>query len=185
MYDWEGAPARYRERPAEAARRTADLIAKYRRDQLIRVQPAPHSPHGASAAMIRAGFEVAQSADTPFHIHVAEGQYEGGQTLKDYGTTPLRYLDKLGVLGERMIGVHCVWLDDEEVRLMGERGAGLAYCPSSNMILGGGISRITELAAAGVLIRLGTGGGCTHNRPSVFEGMRTAPPPHKGPSPHG
>src|SRR2546422_10961051 len=80
MYDWEGAPARYREKPAEAARRTGDLIAKYRRDPLIRVQPAPHSPHGASAGMIRAGFEVAQSADTPFHIHVAEGQYEGAQT---------------------------------------------------------------------------------------------------------
>jgi len=172
MYDWEGAPPRYRETPAEAARRTADLIAKYRRDPLIRVQPAPHSAHGASSAMIRAGFEVAQSADTPFHIHVAEGQYEGAQTLKDHGTTPLRYLDKLGVLGERMIGVHCVWLDDEEVRLMGERGAGLAYCPSSNMILGDGITRITELAAAGVLIGLGTDGGCTNNRLSVFEEMR-------------
>jgi 5-methylthioadenosine/S-adenosylhomocysteine deaminase len=172
MYDWEGAPPRYRETPAEAARRTADLISKYRRDPLIRVQPAPHSAHGASSAMIRAGFEVAQSADTPFHIHVAEGQYEGAQTLKDHGTTPLRYLDKLGVLGERMIGVHCVWLDDEEVRLMGERGAGLAYCPSSNMILGDGITRITELAAAGVLIGLGTDGGCTNNRLSVFEEMR-------------
>src|SRR5215831_11578018 len=39
MYDWEGAPPRYRERPVEAARRTADLIAKYRRDPLIQAQP--------------------------------------------------------------------------------------------------------------------------------------------------
>src|SRR5882724_10492814 len=172
MYDWEGAPARYRESPEAAAKRTADLIAKYAQDPLVRVQPAPHSSHGASSAMIRAGFEVAQSADTPFHIHVAEGQYEGAQTLKDHGATPIRYLDKLGVLGERMIGVHCVWLDDEEVRLMGERGARLAYCPSSNMILGDGITRITDLAAAGVLIGLGTDGGCTNNRLSVFEEMR-------------
>ncbi len=44
MYDWEGAPARYREKPAEAARRTADLIAKYAKDPLVRVQPAPRSP---------------------------------------------------------------------------------------------------------------------------------------------
>jgi 5-methylthioadenosine/S-adenosylhomocysteine deaminase len=174
MYDWEGAPARYRERPTDAARRTADLIAKYARDPLVRVQPAPHSPHGASAAMIRAGFEVAQSAGTPFHIHVAEGQYEGARTLEEHGATPIRYLDKLGVLGERMIGVHCVWLDEEEIRLMGERGAGLAYCPSSNMVLGDGITRITELQAAGVTIGLGTDGGCTNNRLSVFEEMRMA-----------
>src|SRR5207247_10985631 len=158
MYDWEGAPARYREKPAEAARRTGDLIAKYRRDPLIRVQPAPHSPHGASAGMISAGFEVAQSADTPFHIHVAEGQYEGAQTLTEHGATPIRYLDKLGVLGERMIGVHCVWLDDEEVRLMGERRAGLAYCPSSNMILGDGINTIPALRAAGRRVGPGTDG---------------------------
>jgi 5-methylthioadenosine/S-adenosylhomocysteine deaminase len=174
MYDWEGAPARYREKPADAAKRTADLIAKYAKDPLVSVQPAPHSPHGASPAMIRAGFEVAQSADTPFHIHVAEGQYEGARTLAEHGATPIRYLDKLGVLGERMIGVHCVWLDDEEIGLMGERGAGLAYCPSSNMILGDGITRITEMSDAGILIGLGTDGGCTNNRLSVFEEMRMA-----------
>src|SRR5262249_61423033 len=71
-------------------------------------------------------------------------------------------------------GVHCVWLDEDEVRLMGERGTGLAYCPSSNMILGDGITRITELQAAGVRIGLGTDGGCTNNRLSVFEEMRMA-----------
>ena len=174
MYDWEGAPARYREKPVEAARRTADLIAAYAKDPLVSVQPAPHSPHGASPAMIRAGFEVAESMDTPFHIHVAEGQYEGARTLAEHGATPIRYLDTLGVLGARMIGVHCVWLDDDEVRLMGERGAGLAYCPSSNMILGDGITRITELMSAGVRIGLGTDGGCTNNRLSVFEEMRMA-----------
>jgi 5-methylthioadenosine/S-adenosylhomocysteine deaminase len=174
MYDWDGAPARYRETPDDAARRTADLIGRYAKDPLVRVQPAPHSPHGASPAMIRAGFEVAQSAGTPFHIHVAEGQYEGARTLTEHGATPLRYLDKLGVLGGRMIGVHCVWLDDDEIRLMGERGAGLAYCPSSNMVLGDGITRITELQGAGVTIGLGTDGGCTNNRLSVLEEMRMA-----------
>ena len=174
MYDWEGAPARYRETPRDAAKRTAELIAKYAKDPLVRVQPAPHSPHGASPAMIRAGFEVARSAGTPFHIHVAEGRYEGARTLEEHGATPIRYLDTLGVLGERMIGVHCVWLDDEEIRLMGERGAGLAYCPSSNMVLGDGITRITELAEAGVRVGLGTDGGCTNNRLSVFEEMRMA-----------
>ena len=174
MYDWAGAPARYRETPAAAAARTADLIGKHAKDPTISVQPAPHSPHGASPAMIRAGFEVAQTMDTPFHIHVAEGQYEGARTLAEHGATPIRYLDALGVLGERMIGVHCVWLDDDEVRLMGARGAGLAYCPSSNMILGDGITRITELQGAGVRIGLGTDGGCTNNRLSVFEEMRMA-----------
>ena len=174
MYDWEGAPARYRETPADAARRTRELIRAHAGDPVVTVQPAPHSPHGASPAMIRAGWEVAEAERAPFHIHVAEGQYEGQRTLAEHGATPIRYLDKLGVLGPRMIGVHCVWLDDAEIALMAERGAALAYCPSSNMALGDGITRITEMRERGVRIGLGTDGGCTNNRLSVFEEMRMA-----------
>ena len=172
MYDWEGAPKRYRETVADAARRTRELIAAHRDDRTTTVQPAPHSPHGASPAMIRAGWEIAETEATRFHIHVAEGRYEGERTLREHGATPIRYLDRLGVLGPRMIGVHCVWLDDEEIALMGARGAALAYCPSSNMFLGDGITRIPELRKAGVRIGLGTDGGCTNNRLSVFEEMR-------------
>jgi 5-methylthioadenosine/S-adenosylhomocysteine deaminase len=174
MYDWAGAPVRYRESPVDAARRVRELIENHRDDPTVAVQPAPHSPHGASPAMIRAGWEVAEAADTRFHIHVAEGRYEGERTLKEHGATPIRYLDRLGVLGRRMIGVHGVWVDDEEIRLLGERGAALAYCPSSNMFLGDGITRLPELARAGVRIGLGTDGGCTNNRLSVFEEMRMA-----------
>jgi 5-methylthioadenosine/S-adenosylhomocysteine deaminase len=174
MYDWAGAPKRYRESPADAARRTRELIGAHRRDETAVVQPAPHSPHGASPAMIRAGLEVAETEATRFHIHVAEGRYEGERTVREHGATPIRYLDRLGVLGPRMIGVHCVWLDDEEVALMGARGAALAYCPSSNMFLGDGITRLPELLKAGVRVGLGSDGGCTNNRLSVFEEMRMA-----------
>ena len=173
MYDWDGAPKRYRETPADAARRVRELVAAHRHDATVTVQPAPHSPHGASPAMIRAGWEVAEAEDTVFHIHVAEGRYEGERTLREHGATPIRYLDRLGVLGPRMVGVHCVWLDDEEIALMGARGAGLAYCPASNMFLGDGITRIPEMLGAGVRIGLGTDGGCTNNRLSVFDEMRT------------
>jgi 5-methylthioadenosine/S-adenosylhomocysteine deaminase len=173
MYDWEGAPRRYRETAADAARRVRELIVAHRHDATVTVQPAPHSPHGASPAMIRAGWEVAEAEDTVFHIHVAEGRYEGERTLREHGATPIRYLDRLGVLGRRMIGVHCVWLDDEELALLGARGAGLAYCPGSNMFLGDGITRVPEMLQAGVRIGLGTDGGCTNNRLSVFDEMRT------------
>jgi 5-methylthioadenosine/S-adenosylhomocysteine deaminase len=174
MYDWDGAPKRYRETVADAARRTRELIARHRRDPTCVVQPAPHSPHGASPAMIRAGWEIAESEETVFHIHVAEGRYEGERTLSEHGATPIRHLDRLGVLGPRAIAVHAVWLDDAEVALMGGRGAALAYCPSSNMFLGDGITRLPELLRAGVRVGLGTDGGCTNNRLSVFEEMRMA-----------
>src|SRR5436305_14571893 len=69
MYDWEGAPRRYRETVADAARRTRELIAAHRGDATPRVEPAPHSPHGASSAMLRAGWAVAEAGQGPFPNH--------------------------------------------------------------------------------------------------------------------
>ena len=164
MYDWDGAPKRYRETPADAARRVRELIAAHRHDDTVTIQPAPHSPHGASPAMIRAGWEVAEAEDTVFHIHVAEGQYEGERTLREHGATPIRYLDRLGVLGPRMIGVHCVLARRRGDRADGRAGRRAGLLPGSNMFLGDGITRIPEMLKAGVRIGLGTDGGCTNNR---------------------
>ncbi len=158
MYDRVGAPKRYREAPADAARRVRELTIQHRDDPTVRIQPAPHSPHGASPQMIRAAWEVAEEGRTPFHIHVAEARYEVEYTLAEYGATPIRYLEQLGVLCPRLIGVHCVWLDEEEIALMGARGAAVAYCPSSNMFLGDGITRIPEMLRAGIRIGLGPTG---------------------------
>ncbi|MCZ8518163.1 MULTISPECIES: amidohydrolase family protein [Paenibacillus] len=172
MYDWSGAPAGYRETVDEAVDRTRRLAVKYQGSAMVAVHPAPHSPHAASPAMIRAGHRLAQELDTPFHIHVAEEMFEVKETLKDYGLRPVHYLDSLGVVDSRMIAVHLVWLDDSEVELAGQRRIALAYCPSSNMFLADGITRIPALLRHGVRVALGSDGACSNNRTSVYEEMR-------------
>jgi cytosine/adenosine deaminase-related metal-dependent hydrolase len=73
-----------------------------------------------------------------------------------------------------MIAVHACWFDEGERALLAERGGGLAYCPGSNMFLGDGVTDLVDLVARGVTIGLGTDGGCSNNRVSVFDEMRTA-----------
>jgi len=174
FYDWAGAPPEYRESVADATERCRALMARYAGHPTVSVQPAPHSLHGASPEMIQAAAGVAEAAAVPFHIHVAEYRAEREQVAARHGLTPVRLLDRLGVLGPRLIGVHCVWLDDDEIALLAARGARVAYCPSSNMILGDGITKLRAMRAAGVPVALGTDGGCTNNRLSVFEEMRMA-----------
>ncbi|SDZ35411.1 5-methylthioadenosine/S-adenosylhomocysteine deaminase [Evansella caseinilytica] len=172
MYDWEGAPLNYRETVQEAVSRTRELAVKYQGNDMVSIQPAPHSPHASSPEMIQAGYRLARELHTPFHIHVAEEPFEVEETLEKYGRRPVHYLESLGVVDENMIAIHLVWLEDSEITLLGEKGAALAYCPSSNMFLSDGITRIPELAAAGVRIALGSDGACSNNRISVFEEMR-------------
>ena len=174
FYDWTGAPPEYRETVAEATARCRELMARHAMDPTVGVQPAPHSLHAASPEMIRAAAALADETGVPFHIHVAEYRAEREQVEARHGLSPVRYLDRLGVLGPRLVGVHCVWLDHAEIELLAERGARVAYCPSSNMILGDGVSRLREMRALGVPVALGTDGGCTNNRLSIFEEMRMA-----------
>ncbi|MCI0182915.1 MAG: amidohydrolase [Acidibacillus sp.] len=172
MYDWSGAPLSYRETVSDAVLRTRTLAKKYDAHPRISVHPAPHSPHAASPEMIKAGHRLAQELDTPFHIHVAEEMFEVNDILRDYGVRPIHYLDQLGVVDDSMIAIHLVWLEQDEIDLLGARRASLAYCPSSNMFLADGVTKIPELLQAGVRIGLGTDGACSNNRTSVFEEMR-------------
>ncbi len=172
MYDWAGAPLAYRETVPEAVERTRALAIKYQGNPMVTVHPAPHSPHAASPEMIKAGHRLAMELDTPFHIHVAEEMFEVEEIVRDYGLRPVHYLDSLGVLDERMIAIHLVWLGNSEIELIGQRRGSLAYCPSSNMFLADGVTRIPDLVKAGVRVALGTDGGCSNNRISVYEEMR-------------
>ncbi len=174
MYDWDGAPKRYQESVQQAVENTEALIQSYETDPKVSVIPAPHSLHGASPEMIQAGAALAEKYHLPFHIHVAEGQYERQMMEERHGLSPIRFLNHLHVLSPAMAGIHCVWLDDDDIALMAEKQAKIIYCPSSNMFLGDGITRMTELQQAGVCMALGTDGGCSNNRASIMEEMRMA-----------
>jgi 5-methylthioadenosine/S-adenosylhomocysteine deaminase len=174
MYDWGGAPAAYQETVNEAVRRCEALLDRYAGDPMVAICPAPHSPHAASPEMIQAGARLAEAAGTRWHIHVAEGRYEVEMISREHGRPPLHWLDRLGVVSDRMVAVHCVWLVEDEIRVMGAREVKLAYCPASNMFLGDGVTNIPLMLAAGVTIGLGTDGPCSNNRASVFDEMRTA-----------
>jgi 5-methylthioadenosine/S-adenosylhomocysteine deaminase len=173
MYDWEGAPEGYQETIEKAVENTRYLANKYKENDMVTVIPAPHSLHAASVEMVKAGHKLAKELGTCFHIHVAEEPFEVEQVKAEHnGLTPVELLDKLGVVDESMVIIHGVWLKDSEIKLLGERGAKLAYCPSSNMFLADGITDIVNMMKAGVKIGLGSDGACSNNRISVFEEMR-------------
>src|SRR5206468_6039092 len=90
------------------------------------------------------------------------------------GRRPLVAVSQLQVDMAQMIAVHGCWFDATERALLAERGGSLAYCPGSNMFLGDGVTDVVDLVARGVRVGLGTDGGCSNNRVSIFDEMRTA-----------
>jgi 5-methylthioadenosine/S-adenosylhomocysteine deaminase len=176
FYDWDGAPAAYRETIPQAVANFEALHRRYhdRERARVSVQPAPHSQHGATPAMIEAGAGAARDAGVPWHIHLAEERYQVDQSLERFGARPIHAVAGLRVDLAQMIAVHGCWFDDGERAVLAERGGSLAYCPGSNMFLGDGVTDLVDLVRRGVKVGLGTDGGCSNNRVSVFDEMRMA-----------
>jgi 5-methylthioadenosine/S-adenosylhomocysteine deaminase len=168
------APRRYREDAEEAAARCIDLADAHAANDLIGVQPAPHSLHAAAPKTVAAALDVAERLGTPCHLHLAEAAYERAQIDERYGTTPVRLLAAEGLLSSRLVTIHSVWVDDEELDLLAESGTGVVHCPGANAFLGDGIARLPEMLARDIRVALGPDGGCANNRQSVFDEMRQA-----------
>jgi 5-methylthioadenosine/S-adenosylhomocysteine deaminase len=175
FYDWDGAPVAYRETIPQAVRHFEELHKAHhdRERALVSVQPAPHSQHGATPAMIEAGAGCARDAGVPWHIHLAEEQYQVEQSLARFQQRPYHAVASLDVDLSRAVVVHACWFDEGERAAMAARGSALAYCPGSNMFLGDGVTDVVDLHARGVRVGLGTDGGCSNNRVSVLDEMRT------------
>jgi 5-methylthioadenosine/S-adenosylhomocysteine deaminase len=168
------APDRYREPAADAAQRCRALHDAYANDPQISVQPAPHSLHAAAPDTIAVALELARSLDVPCHLHLAEASYETDLVRERFGTSPVRLLAREGLLDARLLTVHTVWADDEELDLLAAAGAGVVHCPGANAFLGDGVARVPEMLERGLRVALGPDGGCANNRQSVFDEMRQA-----------
>jgi 5-methylthioadenosine/S-adenosylhomocysteine deaminase len=168
------APRRYREPASEALERLLELAREFDDDELVTIQPAPHSLHAASPETIGLALEGAAILGVPCHLHLAEARYEVEQVRARYGTTPVRLLEGEGLLTKDLVAVHGVWLDDEELDLMAAADTALVHCPGANAFLGDGIARIPEMLQRGIRVALGPDGGCANNRQSVFDEMRMA-----------
>jgi 5-methylthioadenosine/S-adenosylhomocysteine deaminase len=168
------APGRYREDRESAAKRCMELANDLGAGAMISVQPAPHSLHAATPETVGAALDVARELDVPCHLHLAEASYEVDLIRERYGTTPVRLLAREGLLDERLVTIHTVWVDDEELDMIAEAGAAVVHCPGANAFLGDGIARLHEMLDRGLRVALGPDGGCANNRQSVFDEMRMA-----------
>lgn len=166
--DAEYAPPEFREPIALAQKRTDALMAEF---PDVHICVAPHSLHAASRDMIRAAAAFAEDRDCMLHVHVAEAQYEGAETLERFGATPISLLQHLGALNERTVAIHAIYITDEEKQMLASAGARVVHNPMTNQYLGDGICDVVGLAQLGVTVGLGTDADV---KPSILDEMRAA-----------
>lgn len=108
--------------------------------------------------------------DMIMHVHVSETQSEHEECKKRKGgLTPIQYFDKLGAFQNPFIAAHCVWLDDDDIEIMKEKGVVMSHNISSNLKLGSGIAPLKKYFDSGMNITLGTDGASSNNNLNMLE----------------
>ena len=141
---------------------------------LITLTVAPHAVYTVGPDLLVRCAEVARELGMKLHIHLSETRREVDDCIREHSMTPVRYLDKLGVLGDNVIAAHVVHVDEEEAAILAARGVTISHCPCSNMKLASGVFPYKMLHKAGCRITLGTDGDSSNNNLDMREEMKFA-----------
>lgn len=140
----------------------------------IKVLLGPHAPYTCPAEYLQAVKREADNLGAGIHIHVAETKTEVATIREQYGTTPVKWLEKVGLFGGHVIAAHCVHLEAEDIDIMAQYQVGVAHNPESNMKLNSGTAPIPRMLERGIHVSIGTDGTSSNNDLDMFAEMRTA-----------
>ncbi len=148
-------------------------------DGRLRVTLSFSAPQRCTPEYMAALLALSTDRNLPLHMHVLETKTQRVNSQALFGKSLVKYVHDLGLLSPRATVIHAVWVDAEDIRLLGEAGVNIAHCPVANLKLGDGVMPLRRLLDAGVTVGLGTDGPSSNDSLSLFETMKIAAILHK------
>jgi 5-methylthioadenosine/S-adenosylhomocysteine deaminase len=122
-----------------------------------------HAEYTTSAEKLKALAEAAKAMKAPVFTHLSETKKEVEQCIETTGMSPVAYLDSIGMFDYGGGGYHCVHVDEDDIRILKERGVSVITNPASNCKLASGIAPIKAFLDAGINVGIGTDGAASNN----------------------
>ncbi|HEY2094372.1 MAG TPA: guanine deaminase [Thermoanaerobaculia bacterium] len=161
--------------PQQSYDESRALLQKWHKRGLLRYAITPRFAPTSTPELLRVAGELKKEfADAWVHTHISENVREVRWVQELFPEAEYADVyDRYGLLDERTVLAHGVYLSDEELDLLATRGARIAHCPNSNLFLGSGLFKLHHTMKAGVIVGLGSdiGAGTT---PSLFTAMADA-----------
>lgn len=170
-----------------------DQVAAMRvlENDLVHSGVSPHAPYTVSAPQLELISRFASDEQLPVMMHAAESQAEKlflsqgrgafaeglrtrGIDWDAPGVSTIQYLEQHGVLETSPLLAHCVTVDDGDIEIIRENGAGIAHCPKSNAKLGHGRAPFAKFVAQGINVGLGSDSVASNNVCDLLEEARFA-----------
>lgn len=153
------------------------VIKQYHDDgdfSMRKIVLAPCSPFSVTEDLMKKSVELARKYGVRLHTHVAETFDENDFCVEVYGRRPLKLMEDTGFIGEDVFYAHGIHFNDEELKVLAETGTNIAHCPSSNMRLGSGICRVTEMLPMNINVGLAVDGSASNDTSDMLGEMRNA-----------
>jgi cytosine/adenosine deaminase-related metal-dependent hydrolase len=142
---------------------------------MVRIALAPCSPFSVTPELMVATAELAERLDVRLHTHLAEDPDEDRYAEETFGRRTVDQFEAVGWMTDRTWVAHCIYPNAQEIGRLGAAGVGVAHCPSSNMLIGGGgLAPVADLRAAGVPVGLGCDGSSSTDAASLWIESRAA-----------
>lgn len=155
-------------------------MERFRDESRLRFLHGPHAPYSCMADYLRKLTQSCKDRKIGQTIHLSESQAEMDSMAREKGTTPIQYVNALGVFDVPVIAAHCVYATDEDIRILSDRHVSVAVNPKSNMKLGNGFAPVQKFLEAGINVCLGTDGCGSNNSLNMFQEMNAAALVYKG-----
>jgi len=158
----------------EGLRLAHDFVARWKGHHLVVPALGPHAAYTATPDLLQECAHLAREYDVPLHIHIAETRQEVEDHRAQFGMPVVPWVKKQGVFEAKVTAMHCVHIDEGEMRTLLHHDVGVAHNPSSNLKLASGIAPVAKMLELGLVVGIGTDGPASNNDLDMFEEMRLA-----------
>ncbi|ANY69553.1 N-ethylammeline chlorohydrolase [Paenibacillus sp. BIHB 4019] len=167
-------PLALQENTQQSLQQSVDLLEKWNGAGDGRIQYAfcPRFVVSCTEELLIGVRDLSEQYKVKVHTHASENTGEIAIVEAERGKRNVVYLDHIGLARPNLILAHSIWLDEEEKRIIKERGVKVTHCPSSNMKLASGIAEIPELLREGIDIGIGADGAACNNNLDMYQEMR-------------
>ncbi len=158
----------------------------------FRITYSAHAPHTVAPLLIQAIKSYNKKRKRLFCIHCAEsseeveflktGKGQWKKLLKERGiwndsfvppkTSPVKYLNNLGVLDENTLLIHTIHVDEEDLKIIKEKDVKVCVCPKSNVFIGVGMPKLKEFLKAGIKLCIGTDSYASNDNLSIWDEIK-------------
>ena len=157
------------------------LTEQHAKNNLIEIQLAPSNLHWLSDKALETISKVAIDTGAKIHMHLLETPYQAEYARRRTGQSALEYIDKFGLLGPQLTIGHGVWMTEDDVDLLAERGGCLCHNCSSNLRLKSGKADLSSFLSKNIPIALGIDEAGINDDRDMLQEMRLAYTLHRRP----